>query len=89
MGGESRFPEVIERFLANCYSFAGVVGDGLEREQKKVKCPGCGKEALWEKNPFRPFCSERCRLIDLGKWMDGSYVMPGESTDGEQEDVEH
>jgi len=39
------------------------------------KCPRCGKETAYEENPFRPFCSERCRLIDLGKWADEEYVI--------------
>jgi endogenous inhibitor of DNA gyrase (YacG/DUF329 family) len=34
----------------------------------KVKCPTCRKEVSWEHNPHRPFCSERCQLIDLGAW---------------------
>ncbi|MFH1626074.1 MAG: DNA gyrase inhibitor YacG [Pseudomonadota bacterium] len=54
----------------------------------KVRCPRCGKEGNWEGNPFRPFCSERCKLIDLGQWIDGSYVIPGESVDGEKTDEE-
>jgi endogenous inhibitor of DNA gyrase (YacG/DUF329 family) len=41
------------------------------------KCPRCGQEAERESNPFRPFCSERCRLIDLGRWVSGSYSIPG------------
>lgn len=38
------------------------------------KCPSCGR-AVEVKAPdsFRPFCSERCRLADLGKWLDGAY----------------
>ena len=38
------------------------------------KCPSCGR-AVEVKPPdsFRPFCSERCRLADLGKWLDGAY----------------
>ncbi len=44
---------------------------------KKVLCPICGKEARWNDNPFRPFCSERCRLIDLGKWAAEEYRIPG------------
>jgi endogenous inhibitor of DNA gyrase (YacG/DUF329 family) len=48
---------------------------------RKTKCPVCGKEAKWEGNAFRPFCSERCSLIDLGKWADGKYsVEVGEGT---------
>jgi endogenous inhibitor of DNA gyrase (YacG/DUF329 family) len=45
---------------------------------KKVPCPICKKEAAWRDNPFRPFCSERCRLIDLGKWASEDYRIPGE-----------
>ncbi|MGL5210660.1 MAG: DNA gyrase inhibitor YacG, partial [Acinetobacter junii] len=31
-------------------------------------CPRCGQDSTWEGNEFRPFCSERCKLIDLGAW---------------------
>jgi len=47
-------------------------------EDKKVICPICKKEAPWEGNPFRPFCSERCRLMDLGKWASETYRIAGE-----------
>lgn len=43
-----------------------------------VRCPHCGKPVVWDHNPFRPFCSERCRLIDLGKWATGEHRIPGE-----------
>jgi endogenous inhibitor of DNA gyrase (YacG/DUF329 family) len=44
---------------------------------KSVKCPTCEKNVEWsEKFPFRPFCSERCKLIDLGAWADGTYAIP-------------
>ena len=42
---------------------------------RKVKCPTCRKETEWEDNAHRPFCSERCRLIDLGKWASNRYVV--------------
>lgn len=42
-----------------------------------MKCPTCEKEALWQDNPFRPFCSERCKLVDLGKWVNDEYRVPG------------
>ncbi|HSB34319.1 MAG TPA: DNA gyrase inhibitor YacG [Nitrospirota bacterium] len=45
---------------------------------KKIRCPICKKGAAWRDNPFRPFCSERCRLIDLGKWASENYRIPGE-----------
>jgi hypothetical protein len=49
----------------------------------KVKCPKCGKETLFESNPFRPFCSERCKLVDLGKWLSDSYSVPAGEKEGE------
>lgn len=45
----------------------------------KVKCPRCGRRAGWSENPHRPFCSEKCRLVDLGCWADEEYRVPGES----------
>ncbi len=41
-----------------------------------MKCPICSKEIAWEGNPTRPFCSDRCRLIDLGNWASGKYALP-------------
>lgn len=44
---------------------------------KKVKCPTCNKEIVWSiDNQFRPFCSERCKIIDMGNWADGTYAIP-------------
>ena len=43
-----------------------------------MKCPTCGKQIEWKDNPFRPFCSERCQLVDLGKWVEGEYRVPSE-----------
>jgi uncharacterized protein len=55
-----------------------------------MKCPTCGKPVDWPDNPFRPFCSERCKLVDLGKWVNEEYRVPGrevppEPTDDEEE----
>jgi endogenous inhibitor of DNA gyrase (YacG/DUF329 family) len=42
-----------------------------------VKCPSCGTSVVWSaQQAYRPFCSERCRLIDLGEWATGSYAIP-------------
>ena len=39
-------------------------------------CPRCGEASLWENNEFRPFCSERCKMIDLGAWANDEYKLP-------------
>lgn len=50
--------------------------------QAVVKCPTCGKSVRWvTEECWRPFCSERCRMIDLGAWADGSHAIPGESAE--------
>jgi endogenous inhibitor of DNA gyrase (YacG/DUF329 family) len=42
-----------------------------------VSCPRCGKAVTWDPaNAYRPFCSERCRLIDLGAWATERYRIP-------------
>lgn len=44
-----------------------------------VSCPTCQRPVEWsEASPFRPFCSERCRLIDLGDWISERHAIPGE-----------
>jgi len=48
--------------------------------EKFTPCLICKKEAAKKDNEFFPFCSERCKLIDLGKWLDGRYVIPDKKT---------
>ncbi|MEO8188229.1 MAG: DNA gyrase inhibitor YacG [Burkholderiaceae bacterium] len=44
----------------------------------KVKCPTCAREVKWdEQEKFRPFCSERCKMIDLGAWASDGYSIAG------------
>jgi len=50
----------------------------MKDNKQKVRCPICKKEIKWNDNPFRPFCSERCRVIDLGKWASDEYRIAGE-----------
>jgi uncharacterized protein len=45
----------------------------------KVTCPTCGRELEWAAAAFRPFCSERCRLVDLGAWLTEQRTIPGEN----------
>ena len=39
-------------------------------------CPRCGQPSRWTDNPARPFCSARCKLIDLGAWASEDYRIP-------------
>lgn len=48
-------------------------------------CPRCGEPSQWEDNPYRPFCSERCKLIDLGAWANEDYRLP--TQDAPQSDI--
>ena len=49
----------------------------------QLRCPICKKPAQ-NSDPDFPFCSERCRLIDLGKWASGDYVIPSPIADEEE-----
>jgi endogenous inhibitor of DNA gyrase (YacG/DUF329 family) len=52
----------------------------------RVSCPTCKRELQWtEQFPFRPFCSERCKMVDLGAWFAEERRVPGEAPD-ERED---
>jgi endogenous inhibitor of DNA gyrase (YacG/DUF329 family) len=56
----------------------------------KVKCPTCGKQVKWEAdNPYKPFCCERCKLIDLGAWADENNRIPGTETVIIENEYEH
>lgn len=59
---------------------------------RTVKCPTCGAAVEWgPQSPFRPFCSERCRMIDFGAWASESYRIPAVESDDDQirgEDLE-
>lgn len=43
---------------------------------KNYSCPHCKKPTTWQNNPFKPFCSERCKLIDFGAWANETYRLP-------------
>ena len=48
-------------------------------EVTTVKCPTCQKPVIWnEESKYRPFCSQRCRLIDLGEWAQEKYTVATE-----------
>ena len=56
-------------------------------QKKDISCPQCGKKDTWKPdNSFRPFCSERCKLIDLGDWASEKHSVPGEPVDPNKSD---
>ena len=49
-----------------------------------VQCPTCDRVVEWNANsPWRPFCSERCKLIDLGAWASEQHAIPGNEVEAE------
>lgn len=55
--------------------------DEERRRQKGPRCPTCKKPlpaALGPRDPVRPFCSERCKMVDLSKWLGGEHAIPGD-----------
>lgn len=50
----------------------------------EIKCPTCEKSVTWKpEEKYRPFCSERCKLIDLGEWASGGHAIPGKPVEEE------
>lgn len=50
----------------------------LNLRSMEVRCPRCGKSTKWEGNPHRPFCTERCHVVDLGNWASEAYRIAGD-----------
>jgi endogenous inhibitor of DNA gyrase (YacG/DUF329 family) len=53
-----------------------------------VECPNCGIESEYNGNEFRPFCSERCKLIDFGAWTEEEYSLPAEPSELTEEEID-
>jgi uncharacterized protein len=54
----------------------------------KLSCPTCKKDVFWNSDfPFKPFCCDRCRLIDLGEWASENHKIAGSSLDVNSEDL--
>lgn len=61
----------------------------MTKKPAVVACPQCGKEVVWSSDsPYRPFCSERCKLVDLGQWATENYRIP-QGEGGADEDASH
>ena len=61
------------------------VGTGESRrlcDQKHMICPTCQREFHREETKFPPFCSKQCQLIDLGRWLNDEFTIPGDPTTG-------
>jgi uncharacterized protein len=60
-----------------------------EKKTAVVACPQCSRDVVWNKeiSPYRPFCSERCKLIDLGRWAEGQYSIPVEAKSEEDQQI--
>ena len=57
-------------------------GEGGKGERKPRRCPICGRPAA---QATLPFCSARCRDVDLNRWLSGIYIVPGSENDEEDE----
>lgn len=53
-----------------------------------VECPNCGVESEYNGNEFRPFCSERCKLIDFGSWTEEEYSLQAEPSELTEEEID-
>ncbi len=58
---------------------------GRNQGQKIVTCPACGGDSVYSpQNPYRPFCGERCKQVDLGAWASESFRMPADAPPDDQ-----
>ncbi len=53
----------------------------MKEEKTYVSCPNCKKKTEYEGNPYRPFCSKRCKMVDLGSWLKEEYRIPVQGND--------
>ncbi|WP_394516857.1 DNA gyrase inhibitor YacG [Pantoea sp. SGAir0175] len=59
----------------------------MQEEMITVPCPNCGKAVMWDElSPWRPFCSKRCQLIDLGEWASEEKRIPSSGDMTESDD---
>jgi len=60
----------------------------MDTMKKSIRCPKCRKTTAWQDNPSRPFCSERCRLLDLGQWANEDYSIAGAAAPVDEDNSE-
>ncbi|WP_127718073.1 DNA gyrase inhibitor YacG [Halobacteriovorax sp. HLS] len=54
----------------------------------KVNCPNCKKEFNYYHSDFRPFCSERCKMVDMGHWLNEGYTVPVRKSPDEELNID-
>lgn len=81
-GGRSRFTPV----RLHAWRLESIVNLAVEPRRTSRRCPTCRAAVRWEDNPHRPFCSERCRMVDLGNWASERYRVTGEPIAEDDED---
>jgi endogenous inhibitor of DNA gyrase (YacG/DUF329 family) len=59
-----------------------MLADGAHGAPPAKPCPICGKPSV---AASRPFCSERCRAVDLNRWLSGSYAIPARASDDDDD----
>lgn len=59
----------------------------MTKRVASIQCPICKKARVKSTHPEFPFCSERCRTIDLGRWASGAYVVSAPLTDTSESDL--
>ncbi|OFZ23621.1 MAG: hypothetical protein A2202_04655 [Bdellovibrionales bacterium RIFOXYA1_FULL_36_14] len=60
----------------------------MKNKTLEIKCPKCKKKFNYYQSEFRPFCSYRCKMIDLGKWLSEEYVISHKDQDDDESDSE-
>jgi uncharacterized protein len=56
----------------------------LDAALKRVRCPACGGQSIYApSNPYRPFCGERCKNLDLGAWASERFKLPEQETNSD------
>lgn len=59
-------------------------GKNSNAKERIVVCPSCGGDSVYSPaNAYRPFCSERCKQVDLGAWASEDFRMPAEAPPGD------
>ncbi|KTC98987.1 DNA gyrase inhibitor YacG [Legionella erythra] len=74
-----------DRFCCADYESPIILDNTMKTKKQIIKCPTCGKPDTWDNNnSYKPFCSHRCKLIDLGEWASESRKIPGNPVNPEQ-----